>query len=521
MSKLVPSQYQKDIFTFARDGEGSAAVDAKAGSGKTTTLETLVHLLDRKLRVLMVAFNKHIVVEMERRIGALDNVDIRTMNSLGFRVLLSMFAGLGLRKPAVNGNKSSDIFYAMSKAETDYDVRSMFWANRTEILKLVGLAKSVGMAPEGPVAGVVLKGLTPNTDQEWVRLMDHHAIDADDAGFAITIAQEILKLSVRAAVTNLNVIDFDDQIWLPIIMGGTFPKFDVILADEAQDLSPLNHEVLRRCCHEATRVIAVGDPNQGIYGFRGADSASMAKLITMFDMRSLPLSISYRCAASIVWYAQRLVPEIEAADNAPEGTVCGWSWYNSEDFRSDDMIMCRLNAPLIQMAYALIRRKVAVNVLGRDIGKGLTALIKKLDRSRGAKVIRGPGGLAERLLKHIRDAQAKFKDDHDEAKLARVEDKIETIKVFIDDYEGDDVDGLMREIESLFSDTVDSRLTLSTVHKAKGLEADRAFILEPDTMPCKWARTEWQKQQERNLEYVAITRAKTDLVFIRIDDMVD
>lgn len=516
MGKLIPSKYQKDIFTFARDGEGSAAVDAKAGSGKTTTLETLVHLIDRKRLVLMVAFNKHIVVEMERRIGTLDNVDIRTMNSLGFRVLLSMFASLGLRKPRVNGSKSSDIFYTMAKAETDYEMRDSLWRNRTEILKLVSLAKSVGMAPDVAMEGVTFKGLTDNNDIQFKILMDHHAIDADDPWFAVATAREILRASVR----DLSVIDFDDQLWLPIIMGGKFPKFHVILCDEAQDLSALNHEILRRCAVEETRVIAVGDPNQGIYGFRGADSASMEKLIKMFDMKSLPLSISYRCALNIVQYAQRLVPEIEAADNAPEGTVCGWSWYNAEDFRGDDMIMCRLNAPLIQMAYALIRRRVAVNVLGRDIGKGLTALIKKMNRSKyDNKKIHGPDGLSERLANHVKAAQAKFQEDRDEAKLARIEDKVETIKVFVEEHDGDDVDALIREIEALFSDTVDNRLTLCTVHKAKGLEADRAFILEPKEMPCKWARTKWQKQQERNLEYVAITRAKTDLVFIRIKDL--
>ena len=58
---------------------------------------------------------------------------------------------------------------------------------------------------------------------------------------------------------------------------------------------------------------------------------------------------------------------------------------------------------------------------------------------------------------------------------------------------------------------------LSTVHKAKGLEADRIFLLNPDEMPLKWHnQQEWELQQERNIKYVALTRAQSELYFMHM-----
>ncbi len=76
------------------------------------------------------------------------------------------------------------------------------------------------------------------------------------------------------------------------------------------------------------------------------------------------------------------------------------------------------------------------------------------------------------------------------------------------------VDELCKKIEELFS-TTKSGVTLSTVHKAKGLENDRVFILRPDLLPLKRENQQpWEKMQELNLKYVAITRAKKALFFV-------
>ena len=55
---------------------------------------------------------------------------------------------------------------------------------------------------------------------------------------------------------------------------------------------------------------------------------------------------------------------------------------------------------------------------------------------------------------------------------------------------------------------------MSTIHKAKGLEADNVFILNKNLLPSKYVKQDWELEQEKNLEYVAITRTKKTLGFI-------
>jgi hypothetical protein len=74
-------------------------------------------------------------------------------------------------------------------------------------------------------------------------------------------------------------------------------------------------------------------------------------------------------------------------------------------------------------------------------------------------------------------------------------------------------DELIGKLKMIFSDDSDG-ICLSTIHKSKGLEADRVFIIHEDLMPSKHAKKDWEKAQERNLMYVAYTRAKSVLGFV-------
>jgi superfamily I DNA/RNA helicase len=92
------------------------------------------------------------------------------------------------------------------------------------------------------------------------------------------------------------------------------------------------------------------------------------------------------------------------------------------------------------------------------------------------------------------------------------------LRFFVDSLDEDSrtVESLLAKIELMFTDQPEAtRLTLSTVHKAKGLEFETVFILDRDKyMPSRYAVQAWQKTQEQNLLYVAVTRAKLRLVYI-------
>lgn len=93
------------------------------------------------------------------------------------------------------------------------------------------------------------------------------------------------------------------------------------------------------------------------------------------SMKVLPLTICWRCPRSVILEAQKIVPDIEWAPDAQEGSVS----YASElpEMLPTDALLCRNTAPLIEYAYALLRQGVACKVEGREIGSGLLRLVNR------------------------------------------------------------------------------------------------------------------------------------------------
>ena len=206
---------------------------------------------------------------------------------------------------------------------------------------------------------------------------------------------------------------------------------------------------------------------------------------------------------------------IEAHEDNLEGSVERIGLYTAELFQPGAVILCRNTAPLVAFAYSLLKRDIPCRILGRDIGAQLITLVKKL---RAANL--------EDLIQKLdvwlnREVERAIKDDRSPDSLY---DKADCIRFFIDSLDEDSrsVDSLLAKIELMFVDDTNgslaSRVTLSTVHKAKGLEFPTVFILDFEKyMPSKWAKRPWQRVQERNLIYVAVTRAMEKLVYINSD----
>lgn len=192
--------------------------------------------------------------------------------------------------------------------------------------------------------------------------------------------------------------------------------------------------------------------------------------------------------------------------SAPVGSVTPLPSYSPDDFSPSDAVLCRNTAPLITLAFGFIQRGVGVHVLGREIGAGLVAIIRacKTDDIKELE--------AKLITRRSREV-AKARATGSGASVAAIEDKYDCLNIFLQNE--DTVDDLCDAILSLFDDSAKGLLTLSTIHKAKGLEWDKVFLLDFHALlPSKWATQPWQQAQEKNLQYVAVTRAKHDLVFI-------
>lgn len=471
------SEHQLNLFGNAAQGTGNVIVEAVAGSGKSTTGVEMV----KRTRGshIYLAFNKPIATELVDR-----GVNGKTFHSLCFGVVLRHKG-----TSTVTDNK----LFRLCDANLTGDDCAMYGSF---ICKLVSLGRNAGVGC-----------LVQESEQVWLDLVAHHDLELEsedaDMGRALDLTSKLL-----AASNDSDMIDFDDMLYLAVKDGLVLPKFDNVFVDEAQDTNAIQRAILRKIMKPTSRLFAVGDPAQAIYGFRGADSDSLELLKQEFNCTNMPLTVTYRCAKSIVQFARKWVSHIEAAPGAPEGSVTTLSKWDAGSFKVHDLVVCRTTAPVVSLAYKLLKARVPVRIQGKEIGAGLKALIKKM---RATDI----DGLVTRLdayrVREVEIATAKQQD----AKAEAINDKVDAVLYLVDALGEDErnLSALYAVIDTLFADAKNT-VVLSTIHRAKGLEADRVFWLNSSKCPSKWAKQDWQKQQEMNLCYVAATRAKTELVLI-------
>lgn len=473
------SPYQTALFDFVKAGKGNAIVRAVAGSGKSTTsVEAMRHA---KGSVIFLAFNKAIADELKER-----GVNARTFHSLTFTPVT--------RSRKQNGPEMDKLKKLIRQSpEFNRDDIKLYQSFMT---RLVGLARGVGIGC-----------LLPNTDEQWFGLVNHHELELESEDADVVTAVELSKLLLSIS-NDSPMVDFDDMLYFAVKDNIVLPKFDTVFVDEAQDTNPIQREILRKIMTPTSRLIAVGDPAQAIYGFRGADSNSMRLIQEEFNCVELPLTITYRCATSIVSYAQRWVKQIEAAPTAPQGEVKTLGSWNAKMFQPNDLVVCRKSAPLLTAAFKFIKARVPVQVMGRDIGQGLKALIKKMNAGQDIDLLKTK--LEAWADREIAAAQNK----NDEAKVEQIGDRLASLLTLMEGLKEDrrTVAGLEQGIDYLFKDKADA-VIFATIHKSKGLEANRVWWLERSQCPSKWAKG-WQAEQEENLCYVATTRAKSSLFLI-------
>lgn len=499
---FVPSKMQQDFFDWIEKGHGSGIMKAVAGSGKTTTITNALKKIPSDEQILFLAFNKSIAEELKSRVP--DYVTCKTMNALGHSAVFRKFGRVQL--DSYKTRAVLDQMYSSGLINSD-DVKE----HGQVISKLVAIAKQVGLVPSTMSDKV---SLLEDTTDNWEDLMDHYDIEIRDGMMPASMESEIVEQVIswtRTALTisirETDVIDFNDQLYLPVVYDLPLPKYDWVFVDEAQDISAIQRSLLQKSLRKGGRLVAVGDPYQAIYGFRGADSKSLENIAKTFNCTTLPLSISYRCPKAVVREAQKFVPHIQSSPSAIEGSVKDLGEVKPDMFQIGDMVICRNTAPIIQLAYSLIANQKPAKVMGREIGEGLVSIIRKLK----AKSIKT---LETRLDEWLVSEKARLLKKDKDADLSKVEDKFECIRCFLQFANPASVDELVRSIQSLFGEEQKGSVTLSTVHKAKGLEAKRVFILDAKLMPSKYAKKPHQIEQEHNLFYVAVTRAQEHLFYV-------
>ena len=497
---FTPSPYQEKIFDFIVHGNGNAVISAKAGSGKTSTCVTAIKLIKPKNKVMFLAFNKSIAEELSQKLKDYPNVEVRTSHGLGFAII----------RKNVEGEVELDEFkyrrYVKSNISelTTIDVtltKNQLYNYIESICALVDFARFNLAQTAEEVKSLAVKYDVP--------------IFFDECDVVIKV--------LEWGKTELNSIDYTDMVWLPVelSMNARFFQKDFIFIDECQDQSLMSIELFLKCFKRGTRFIAMGDEDQCINTFCGSSEEAFQYMKDYPKTTQFDLPICYRCPKTVVELAKTLVPDIKCREGAPKGDIIEKCWTSS--LQSGDMVLCRSKAPLLKVYTKLLRKGIQCYIKGQDIGTNLKKLIEEVDIEELNTNLKSDGVFV-RLYDNLFEIRNKLMEskglDYQDATLTNYitnrYDMIKALTVLAENYTTKTE--LLSHIDEIFDETREG-VILSTIHKAKGLEADNVYILCNSSMPSSLAKKEWEKNAEQNLIYVAYTRAKKKLGFISEEEI--
>lgn len=472
----------------------------------------------RAQTVCFVAFNKSIATELQRRVPA--GCDAMTMHSLGYNAVQKSFGRVD-----VNSYRVQDIISELSGK----DIRELRRC-KPEVIKaaeqLVGLCKMNMVGCDVPGATVSETVGNHGMVEALAELATYYDVDVN--GHSSEIFDLVPRVLERCKdVKRDGCIDYNDMIWLPIVLGLNIYKYDLLLCDELQDFNPCQQQLAIRA---GRRIIGCGDRHQSIYGFAGADCNSipnMEKILGSTDRGcvTLPLTVTRRCSKAVVKEAQQFVSDFEAFETNPEGNISRanfkkqeGNWYG-ESVSNGDMVLCRCNAPLVSECFRFLKLGRKATIQGRDVGQGLISTIKKVLKVKD-EVELERHSVVDLIAKlddwlHVESTKERAKRNPSDNRLINLQDKHDCLLCFCSELQN--AMQVVQKVNSIFTDDKSGTgIKLSSIHKAKGMEANRVFFLRPEGASCPhpMAKSVWEREQELNITYVAITRAINELVYV-------
>lgn len=507
-----PSKYQSGILEWVLNGLGNGACNAVAGAGKSSTLRMVAIALEligyKPSDIRVIVFGKENSKDLVAKFGIRWKASISTLHSAGFSLIRKELNIQDNRDIQISDGKyrriAQDMDLIGKRGSRGTLIRDGAVGKDSEFLRLVNLMRLTNNYPTA----------------QTVKDLCHHFEVEDIYEYSIVASAiaDCLRIGEQTAINN-RCIDFTDQIWLPvkweIYKRRWFKPYKFVLCDEAQDLNAIQLELAIGLAGSSGRQLFVGDPHQAIFGFAGADNRSYQKILERTKATELPLSTCYRCPRSHIDLVRRQFPNIpiEAKEDADFGEIQQLEEKDlGQHLKVGDRVISRKTAPLVSQCIKLIARGIAATVKGRDIGETIKRDLEEIASMPRFRYEDFHAAASEyRALKVL-----KYKEmDNEEQLIQNLNDKLEALTtIYISQPQAKSIADLSAYIDSLFSDDI-SPITLSTCHRAKGLEGDRIFILKPEDMPMTWRnQMEWQKEQEDNLLYVALTRSKSELFVV-------
>ena len=490
-----PSKYQTAIFDFVVHGCGNGVIRARAGSGKTSTIIGAMKLVPTNKKCIFLAFNKSVKEEIEKKLVGYDNCTVKTLHGLGYSMISSYIKD----KPKVDEFKYNSFLR--------HNITELSTAKIQDKKKITEYCDNIIQLLEFSRMNLA------QSNREIEKIANEYSIPHDNDEVDVVI--KLMKWGKK----HLNSVDFTDLVWLPyeLDIAPKQNKYDWIFNDEAQDYSVAYVKLFMRCFKRGTRFVSCGDEYQSINQFAGASEQAFNTMVSMPNTQVFDLPMSYRCDREIIKEANRFVKDIIPRDDAGLGIIKHDS--RLAEIKDNDLVLSRTNGALIKLYTRLIKLGKACYIKGSDDDKS-----KLLDTVEKFKVGEELGkhfecdGLFPRLYNNMISERNKLVDGGmdmiDAINTQAVQSRYDTISSLVTIAAGcNNVTELINRINKIYSRS-NTGICLSTIHKAKGLEANNVHIICRSVMPQKYAKTKSEIQQERNLIYVAITRAKHKLCYV-------
>ena len=542
-----PSTYQQDILDFfLNNPQSNMLVNALAGSGKSTTACMLSE--HSKTSDLYIAFNASVVEEFKKKIKN-PKTKVMTMHSLAYSIMLYNVE----QESKDSGEKPKGFGSQRSKRTVSLDNFKPHKILDEEITKRYGryieFTKRVFLKDNYVnlynLCRLTLTDMSSNKDVS--RLIDDHVLFLyyGDEGYSapdiseITSTLKILDTKSRQQFETQGVIDFTDMLWI------TFNKlkydnwevpywalYTNIYCDEVQDFSNIQLNFLKFIKRTKGRYVFIGDFHQAIYNFAGANAQAFNQIPKMFaPVETFDLPICYRCAKSHLSRVNREygIP-ILPCDDAPLGFVKTIDKNKISDYaKAGDMVISRKNEWIAEVVLDLARNgtpifiedKEMVGAIKRQILSSKCTSVGTLEKFLQKVISNYNKKLFEIVSKNVREGG--HEEEHLEA-VAETNSKIDNTSFLLEILEGYLENHASSDSVSKFSNFIDKLLNttpspncvrLCSIHKAKGLEATNVFVLNEAKINYDFRNSKEQNIQEKNLSYIATTRAKEGLYLVK------
>ena len=481
---------QEAIKKFIDKTDRNLIVDAKAGTGKSSTIETVA-----PKGSVILCFNRQPADEMSKRI-----------TDKGLPIFADTFHTWGkscfAKNPFVNVSRSHfmalDVLFKGQKP-----TKPEQWSLLSDVKAATSWAKAQAVRPDDSL-------------DTLLNVLKDVRLDIENGPEIITpFVMDMLQRSCEQTKAKSGSmywnIDLDDMQYLPFVKGWGAKCTPTLFVDEGQDLNPIRMALAKSW---GERVIVVGDKFQAIYAFQGSMSNSLELFGTEMNAEILPLTTCWRCPSSHLDLARKIVPEIQDRPNCPKGILSFPEEVAEVEINPETgaLIICRTNAPLISQYYKLRKSNdLQVVMVSGDIPKVLKGFIGWDFKTNlnGAWENRYADKLEKKLKYAKTESQRMTVQDHDAAiqEILQNNPQLETVK---DLHEIIDTEFTKPEPQ----DIAENAIRLSSIHSSKGLEHQHVVLYGQSLLPHPMATLPYELEQEYNLKYVGLTRSKNTLDII-------